>query len=70
MKSGNYRKCTKEKINLGQIFTEVVIKCLNKVKDIIEEKITEKNVEMLNLYQDILKRKLTIAKIVENEIIK
>ena len=59
----------KNKSDLKKIFKEVVIKCLEEAKDVIEKGITEENIERLNSYHKTLKRKLAAIKTLEDEII-
>ena len=42
----------KKKFNLRKIFKEVVGKCLEEAKDVMEKEVTEERLDMLNSYYE------------------
>ena len=48
----------KKKFNLRKIFKEVVGKCLEEAKGVMEKEVTEERLDMLNSYYETLKKKL------------
>ena len=58
----------KKKFDLRKIFKEVVAKCLEEAKDVMEKEVTEARLDMLNSYHKTLKKKLSAIKTLEDEI--
>ena len=50
-------KHTEKKFDLREIFKEVVVKCLEEAKDVMEKEVTEKRLDMLNSYHETLRKK-------------
>ena len=49
----------KKKFDLRKMFKEVVVKCLEEAKDVMEKEVTEERLDMLNSYYKTLKKKLS-----------
>ena len=58
----------KKKFNLRKIFKEVVGKCLEEAKDVMEKEVTEERLDMLNSYYETLKKKRSAIKTLEDDI--
>ena len=58
----------KKKFDLRKIFKEVVVKCLEEAKGVMEKEVTEARLDMLNSYHETLKKKLSAIKTLEDEI--
>ena len=56
----------KKKFDLREIFKEVVVKCLEEAKDVLEKEVTENRLNVLNSYHETLRKKT--IKTIEDEI--